>query len=67
MRAKQVVSMSQPKGLSLGIESDPDEVAHLIPSERHRAHRFPLVAGIQVTDVVTEKQIAARTQDSEPF
>jgi PilZ domain-containing protein len=53
--------------IPMGIESDPDEVAHLIPSERHRAQRFPFVAGIQVTDVVTEKQLAAHTEDLSVF
>ena len=37
------------------------------PSERHRAQRFPFVAGIQVTDVATEKHLAAHTRDLSMF
>ena len=51
----------------MGIECDPDEVAHLIPSGQHRAQRFPFVAGIQVTDIATEKQLAAHTEDLSVF
>ena len=36
-------------------------------SERHRAPRFPFVAGIQVTDLVTEQQLAAHTEDLSLF
>jgi hypothetical protein len=35
----------------------------LISPGRHRTQRFPFVAGIQVTDLQTEKQLAAHTED----
>jgi hypothetical protein len=38
-----------------------------IYSERHRAQRYPFVAGIQVTDLSTEKQLAAHTEDLNLF
>ena len=48
------------------IESD---TLRLVPihSEKHRAPRYPFVAGIQVTDLVTEKQLAAHTEDLSLF
>jgi PilZ domain len=36
-------------------------------SGHHRAQRFAFVAGIQITDVSTEKQLAAHTEDLSVF
>jgi hypothetical protein len=35
--------------------------------QKHRSPRFHFVAGIQVTDLVTEKQLAAHTEDLSLF
>jgi len=34
-----------------------------LDSETHRALRHPFVAGVQVTDLQTQKQVAAHTED----
>ena len=52
--------------IRVGLESDTPRSSP-IHSERHRAPRFPFVAGIQVTDLVTEKQLAAHIEDLSLF
>jgi len=52
--------------IRVGLESDRPRSSP-IHSERHRAPRFPFVAGIQVTDLVTEKQLAAHIEDLSLF
>ena len=52
--------------IRVGLESDTPRSSP-IHSERHRAPRFPFVAGIQVTDLVTEKQLAVHIEDLSLF
>lgn len=52
--------------IRVGLESNTPRSSS-IHSERHRTPRFPFVAGILITDLVTEKQLAAHIEDLSLF